>query len=116
MLMLLDELEIEVTEPTLDNDDAIGGRWGWFWHGPRHRPKGPFGSASEPVSDFAEWLAQQECPSPPSTDLVLALTFLVTSGEFPHTAQAKTDDPLMAEIVTAACPPDDGDGVTVSST
>jgi hypothetical protein len=103
MLMLLDELEIEVTESTLDNEDAFGGRWGWFWHGPRHRPKGPFGSASEAVSDFAEWLAQQECPSPPSTDLVLAQTFLVTSGQFLHTAQAKTDDPLMAEIVTGAC-------------
>jgi hypothetical protein len=38
MLMLLDELEIEVTESTLDNEGALGGRWGWFWHGPRHRP------------------------------------------------------------------------------
>jgi len=103
MLILLEDAEFEITESNMDNEDAFGGRWGWFWHGPRHRPTGPFGSAAEAIFDIAERVAEQESRVPATGNGLLAQTFLTTAGHFFETADAHAGDVRMAEVVLSSC-------------
>lgn len=103
MLIVLADAEFEVTESTMDNEDAFGGRWGWFWHGPRHRPTGPFATAADAIRDLAERVAAQDAQGTPTGDGLLAQTFMTTADHFLELASDKAADAKMAEVVLGSC-------------
>lgn len=109
MNLQIDELSVEIIESDAENEDAFGGRWGWFWHECHRPPRGPFGSPAEALEDFSDWFARRyraslEPLAPLPANQELARVFLTNAEGFLRTAEERGADPQFEEIaVSHAC-------------
>lgn len=101
MNISLEDLDVDVVESTADNEDAFGGRWGWYWHEIHNKPRGPFGDPAAAVFDLADWIRRRyvEPPARPVGDAALAQVFLRNADGFLKSAEL--DD--SGEVALASC-------------
>src|ERR1700722_1949882 len=95
MNIMWDTIDVEVTESTFGNEDHFGGRTGWFWHECHLPRRGPFGSAAEAFTDFADWIATHDPDSLaaeiPDETGAMALTFIENAAELIRSARGPAD-------------------------
>jgi|GEM_PF-6539178 len=101
MNISLGDVDVDIVESTPDNEDAYEGRWGWYWHELRQKPRGPFRDPAAAVLDLADWVKRRfvDPPPTPTGEQALARLFLDTARGFLDSAER---DPA-GEVGLASC-------------